>query len=95
MDVDVTLKLLEKNNSNMPSATRTFIQNHFIKQHLSPEEVGTLAARAGVRSLVLTHFGGNTGDPSQISRLTARIAKEFSGTITFAKDLQQFGPDVR
>lgn len=95
MDADVTLKLLEKDRPDMPLSARHFIQSHFTKQHLSPEEVGKLAARAGVGSLVLTHFGGNNGESSQISGLTARIAKEYSGAIMFAEDLQQFGLGAR
>lgn len=79
----------------MPLSAKRFIENHFTKQHLSSEEVGKLANRAAVRSLVLTHFGGNTGNPSQISELTRQIGERYSGPVIFARDLQQFSNGSR
>lgn len=91
MDADVTIAMLEQQRGALPDEMRTFIHSHFTRQHLSPEEAGKLAERAGAKALVLTHFGGNLGQPSQITALTERIANEYRGSITFAKDLQKFG----
>lgn len=39
------------------------VENHLRRHHLNPTEVGELAARAGVKQLVVTHLGPGTQDP--------------------------------
>ncbi|MCI3131950.1 hypothetical protein [Phenylobacterium aquaticum] len=52
--------------------------------------MGVLAERAGVRAVAVTHFGGNTPDPAQVTRLTAEIDAQYKGPVTFANDLDRF-----
>jgi ribonuclease BN (tRNA processing enzyme) len=63
---------------------------HMQEEHLTPEDVGKMAAKAGVKSVVLTHLGP-TVDPEDDYRRYADGAKKFfSGPIALAKDLMRF-----
>lgn len=90
MDVETALAQLLKNDMVLTDQAKAYVHAHFTRQHLTPEEVGKLAAASGVRSLVLTHFGGASDDPEQISRLTRQIAEHYDGPIRFADDLDRF-----
>ena len=59
---------------------------HHTEQHLTPEAVGQLATKAGVRTVVLTHLvpGGKSSDAS---RYGTEVAKYFSGAILVGEDL--------
>jgi ribonuclease BN (tRNA processing enzyme) len=57
------------------------IVKHMDEEHLSPTEVGKLAARAGVKTLVLSHIGIVGEDD------LAEIRKHFSGEIVLGADL--------
>jgi ribonuclease BN (tRNA processing enzyme) len=64
-----------------------FIENHFRHEHLTADEVGLMAQRAGVKALVLTH---DAMDADHIAKAAPIIAAHFKGKITFAHDLQNF-----
>lgn len=51
--------------------------------HTGPDEVGKVAARAGVATLVLTHLMPG----SEPADLAARAARDFAGTIVVGEDL--------
>ena len=53
--------------------------------HLTAGQAGAVAARGGVRHLVLTHFSQRYGDPAEFAR-EARAAG-FRGELTVAEDL--------
>ncbi len=90
MDADTALDTIKRSYPLVPDAAFSFVREHFTKEHLLPDEVGLLAAHAGVHALVLTHFGGATGDKQQIVRLTGIIAGHYKGPIRFASDLDRF-----
>jgi ribonuclease BN (tRNA processing enzyme) len=56
-------------------------------EHLSPENAGLLAHHAGVAHLVLTHQELKPGTDRET---VARVARNFKGTISLAKDLDRF-----
>lgn len=59
-------------------------------EHITPRGVGEMAAKAGVKSIVMTHLGPTT-DPEDNYQRYIDIAREFyAGPITIAKDLMQF-----
>lgn len=67
-----------------PASIDKLVQ-HMAEQHLSPEEVGKLAAAAGVRKVVLTHFVAGAGfDPQS---MLPEIRAAFRGEIVIGKDL--------
>jgi len=53
-----------------------------IKEHLTPEECGRLAARAAPRSLALTHFY----PPVEMVDVRALVAEHYAGPVTLAYD---------
>jgi ribonuclease BN (tRNA processing enzyme) len=62
-----------------------------IKEHLTPEQCGALAARAQPRHLVLTHFY----PPVERVDIGAAIAASYAGPVTLGKDgwYVEFGDD--
>ena len=61
--------------------------HHMTAEHLSPENVGLLAQHAGITHLVLTHQELRPGTDREA---LARVARNFRGTISLAKDLDRF-----
>jgi ribonuclease BN (tRNA processing enzyme) len=53
-----------------------------IKEHMTPEQCATLAARAQPRHLVLTHFY----PPVERVDIRAAVAAQYSGPVTLARD---------
>ena len=63
---------------------------HNVQEHLSPEEVGKIAARAGVKTVVLMHLPA-TGDPKDdYMSFIADVNKNFKGPVLVAHDLMEF-----
>ena len=54
--------------------------------HSSPEEVGDVAQKAGVKLLVLTHLVPGNEDKA----ILERVSKRFSGKVVAGKDLMRF-----
>lgn len=65
------------------------LKKHLLASHTSTEDVGRIAAAAGVKVLVLSHFV--PGDDPEVSDddWTRDVKKNFSGRIVVAKDLMQ------
>ncbi len=62
------------------------LRAHLLRSHSPVEEVGRIAAEAGVKTLVLSHLApGQAGIPDETWR--AEAAKHFSGEIIVAHDL--------
>jgi len=57
---------------------------HHVEEHLLPDEVGKLAARANVKPVVLTHLNDN------YVRHVEEIKKHFPGQVFIAKDMMEF-----
>ncbi len=58
------------------------------RYHTDAEQVGKIAAQAGVKQLVLTHVI----PPEQSEQIRALAAKSFTGTIVVGNDLMRFRP---
>ena len=65
------------------------LKKHLLASHTTTEDVGRIAAAAGVKVLVLSHFV--PGDDPDVSDddWTRDVKKNFSGRIIVAKDLMQ------
>jgi ribonuclease BN (tRNA processing enzyme) len=87
IDPDSAIAQLKKERPDIPFYIQPFIENHFRHEHLTADEVGLLAMRAGVKSLVLTH---DAMEASDIAKARPIIASHYKGPIVFAHDLQNF-----
>jgi ribonuclease BN (tRNA processing enzyme) len=63
---------------------------HMSEEHLLAGEVGKLAARAGVKTVVLTHLPATGNPKDDYSRFADEVKKEFSGPVLVANDLMEF-----
>ena len=63
---------------------------HMHEEHVTPEDVGKLAAKAGVKTVVMTHLGPTVTPNDDYQRYVEEAKKYFSGQIVLAKDLMQF-----
>ena len=63
---------------------------HNEEEHIRPEEIGKMAARAGVKTVVLTHLP-TTADPNEdYAGYVADVKKNFTGQVVVARDLLEF-----
>ncbi len=71
----------------LPNAKR--LREHLMAAHTLPEDVGRIAARAGVKTLVLSHFV--PGDDPSITdeQWSEGVRKYFKGRIIVGKDLME------
>lgn len=68
---------------------RDNILNHLTESHTSPEDAGRIAARAGVKTLVLSHLvPGDSEIPE--AQWEDRARSEFGGEVVCGVDLDQF-----
>ncbi|MXV06249.1 MULTISPECIES: MBL fold metallo-hydrolase [unclassified Xanthomonas] len=78
------LEKLLKTNDNAPT-----LLDHLLKSHTTTEQVGRIAAAAGVGTLVLNHFVPG-GDPTITDDMwTKDVRRHFKGNIVVGKDLME------
>ena len=65
------------------------VLNHLRAAHSSPEQVGEIASRAGVATLVLSHLVPGDGDPTD-EEWEARVRPHFDGEVVCGVDLDEF-----
>jgi ribonuclease BN (tRNA processing enzyme) len=63
---------------------------HMTEEHLTQEEVGKMAMRAGVKAVLLTHLPSSHDPDDAYERFRTEVAKFYSGEILVAKDLAEF-----
>jgi ribonuclease BN (tRNA processing enzyme) len=78
---------IEKLLKNAPNAMR--LREHLIAAHTSTEDVGRIAAQAGVKTLVLTHFVPGDDPTITDEQWTEGVRKNFKGRIIVGKDLME------
>ena len=61
-----------------------------MEEHVTPEAVGRIAAKAGVKSIVLTHLGPTVALEDDYRRYLNGAKRFFPGPIVLAKDLMRF-----
>jgi ribonuclease BN (tRNA processing enzyme) len=63
---------------------------HLGEHHLSPEQVGDLAAHAGVKRVVVTHLVPGGADSAGNAAYLARLHTRFPGPAQIADDLDRY-----
>jgi ribonuclease BN (tRNA processing enzyme) len=61
-----------------------------VEEHITPEEIGKMATRANVKTVVLSHFLPATDPKDDYERWGEQVKKHFSGRVVVAKDLVEF-----
>jgi ribonuclease BN (tRNA processing enzyme) len=62
---------------------------HQMKEHLTTEDVGHMAAKAGVKTVILTHLSSRPGGDDYMPWVD-EVKKHFSGQVLVADDLKEF-----
>lgn len=76
-----------------PNSLANQLGEHMAREHLSPEEIGKMAAQAGVKQVILYHLViGSSPDTAQ--RLEDGVHKYFKGPVTVGRDLLSFDLDM-
>ncbi|MDE0761284.1 MAG: MBL fold metallo-hydrolase [Planktomarina sp.] len=90
MIAEKVITQLQSKNPHMTPERVSFISDHLNKHHLSPEQLGELASRAGVEHVVAVHIPLDSITPENTPDYVAQISQRFSGKVTIAEDLDQF-----
>ena len=91
LDADAVLATMRPAGAATSSAQApTGFEWHLRAHHMTPWQVGELAAAAKVRRLVITHFAPNVTSPEQEQRYRDAIRMRFPGDVAIAHDLDRF-----
>jgi ribonuclease BN (tRNA processing enzyme) len=63
---------------------------HMEEEHVSPRDVAELATKAGIKTIVMTHFGPSVRPNDDYQRFAEEAKKHFSGQVVLAKDLMEY-----
>jgi ribonuclease BN (tRNA processing enzyme) len=89
---DDVVELFKRNGAwqaKTPSEQEGFLR-HMHEEHVTPEDIGKMAAKAGVKAVVMTHIGPSADPNDDYQRYVTEAKKYFSGPITLTKDLMRF-----
>jgi ribonuclease BN (tRNA processing enzyme) len=81
------LPALEALVRRLPNATR--LRDHLLASHTLPEDAGKIAAAAGVKTLVLSHFVPGDDQTITDEQWSADVRKHFKGQVVVGKDLME------
>jgi ribonuclease BN (tRNA processing enzyme) len=65
------------------------LRDHILASHSTPEDVGKIAAKAGVKTVVLTHYVPGDDDSITDAQWTEGVRKYFQGKVIAGKDLME------
>jgi len=89
IDLEAIVEKLRQ-RASATSVDQSELIAHMAKEHLTPEEVGKLATRAGVGKVVLTHIATPPGVEADTTMLVAKVREHFSGEVVAGYDLYSF-----
>lgn len=88
--IDVDMIVAKMTAAKFPPAVLNGKIRHMREDHLTPVEVGKLAAAANVKEVVLTHLVPGDDDETNLSGYTKGITDYFKGPVHLARDLDRF-----
>ena len=93
MDIDWTLDTMAAINrarpQPMPDAVMQGMERHLRDHHMSPDQVGDMAAASDVGRVIVTHFVGKEDTASRATYVD-EITTRFSGDAVIANDMDRF-----
>ena len=90
IDADIVVNHLRARNPDMSDKALQKMSQHFTEHHLTPEDLGELASRAGVKQLVAVHIPFHTKSAGEDAKYVKRISAKFSGSVTISEDLAEY-----
>ena len=90
IEVDQMVAAIKAQRPDLNEAGLAGTRQHFSTHHVTPEEVGKMAAQAGVDRVVLTHYviPGPLG--MSAGPLFAKVRANFTGEVELSRDLSSF-----
>ncbi len=88
-ELDATMKELAT-TTKLPPPAQAAMRAHMEHQHITPEQIGLMAQKAGVKTVVLTHFAPGRDGETDASLYTRGVRKHFSGAVIAGRDLLEF-----
>jgi ribonuclease BN (tRNA processing enzyme) len=90
MDVDTTLARVRLVNPRIPEAEARNMETHLRTHHLTARDVGEMARRANVQSVVITHFSGAERNDPQHFQFLKTINEVFKGPAAIGNDMDAY-----
>ncbi len=90
IDVEQTLQDVTRTRPDLSADQRQELVAHLSQHHLSPLQVGELAARAEAKALVITHLVPGRMEAAEQARYMNDIRLSFQGPVTIATDLGEY-----
>ncbi len=63
---------------------------HLKEEHLTPQDVGTMASKAAVKTVILTHMGQTLDPNDTYARYADEVHRYYHGNVLIASDLKTF-----
>jgi ribonuclease BN (tRNA processing enzyme) len=73
----------------MSAQEQTEFIRHMVEEHLTPQQIGAMATRAGVKTVILSHLTQRPGT-DDYTPWAEEVRKHFFGNVLVAKDLMEF-----
>jgi ribonuclease BN (tRNA processing enzyme) len=86
------VELYKKNGiwqQKTPEEQQGFLR-HMHEEHVTPTDIGQMAAKANVKAVVMSHLGPSITPNDDYQRFVDEAKKYYSGPITLANDLMKF-----
>ncbi len=92
IDIDATMGAMRRRAADMSAEDAANMETHLRTHHITTADIGLMARKAGVKSIVVTHIagGGAAGQPNAAARYTQEIRQHYSGNVQIAADGQKF-----
>ena len=90
MDIPVVLSRARQYLPNAPEQAFVDLEWHFRAHHLTPVQVGELAAAAGVKAVVITHQAPKIATDDHRKKILDGVSSKFDGSVVLANDLDRY-----
>jgi ribonuclease BN (tRNA processing enzyme) len=96
IDLEAIMASIRQRRVDMDEVTYASLRQHMASHHITPADLGALAAAAAVDRLVLTHLAIPPGPARQSEqRLRQGIGASYAGPVEIANDLATFDVGCR
>ena len=89
IDVEQTLQNVRRMRPELAPDAQASLVAHLSKHHLTPTQVGELAARSGAKRVVLTHLVAGRIAAADVERYLGEIRRHYAGPVSLARDLDR------